>query len=173
MESKNIALIGFMGSGKSVVSKRLSRIWKKEIISTDKLIEQKEDRSVTKIFKESGEPYFREMEEAIIKEVCEKKNVILDCGGGVVLSCDNIQNLKKNSILIYLRTSLMVIYERVKGKKYRPLLNGSNVKQKIKELLEKRKPLYEQADLVIDTDHKTVAQICQEIREKVIGLSRR
>lgn len=163
MPNKNIVLVGFMGSGKTLVANKLGSLLKREVISTDHLVEQKEKRRIIRIFQESGEAYFRQVERDVVREVSLKRGVILDCGGGVVLDPDNVTNLKKNGVLIYLSASAEAIWERVKGKKYRPLLDVEDPKAKIKELLDAREPFYKQADHMVDTHGKSVAQICREI----------
>ena len=93
---KNIVLVGFMGAGKSVVAKNLGAILKRHVVSTDAMIVEREKRPITDIFKDSGEAYFRGVEKSVVEEVSKKNNLIVDCGGGVVLNQDNIDNLKKN-----------------------------------------------------------------------------
>ncbi len=160
---KNIVLIGFMGSGKSTVAKRLAEFFCKELISTDTLIEDKEAQSIPEIFRNRGEQYFRDREREAVKRAATKKNVIIDCGGGVVLNPQNMDNLRRNGILIYLAASPETIYKRIKHQKNRPLLNISQPKARIAELINQRKSLYEQADYIIQTDTKTVTEISAEI----------
>ena len=161
--SKNIVLVGFMGAGKSVVAKNLATALKRQVVSTDHLIEEKEKRPIADIFTDSGEAYFRTVEKAVVAEVSLKKDLIIDCGGGVILNQDNIENLKKAGILFYLATSPDVVYERVKSQRHRPLLNVPDPKRKIEELLTSRKAKYEQAHYTIDTSLKTVTQVVDEI----------
>ncbi len=163
MSAKNIVLIGFMGVGKSMFSNRLGNILNRDVLSTDDLIEQKEGRLVSRIFADSGEAYFRRVEREIVREVSQRKDVIIDCGGGVVLSPENTASLKKTGTLIYLKASPERIYENIKEQGHRPLLSGDDPRARIAELLAQRKPLYEQADYTIETDHKTVEQVCEEI----------
>jgi len=165
IKDKNIVLIGFMGSGKSMVSKRLGVLLSREIFSTDKMIEEEEGRSVSSIFEESGEEYFRTKEKEAVGKVSKLKGVILDCGGGIVLDQANIDKLKENGYLIYLSATPEFIYEQVKHKKNRPLLDVDDPKAKIKELLELRKAQYAQADQTVISDGKTIEQICDHIME--------
>lgn len=160
---KNIVLIGFMGTGKTSVSQRLGEILKRPCVSTDRIIEEKEKRSIAEIFKSSGEEYFRRQEKEIVKELSQKENLIIDCGGGVVLQQENIDRLKENGILIYLSTDPEVIYQRTKDQLHRPLLNVPNSQTKIQELLDQRKFYYEQAHFIIDTSHLSVDQSAQKI----------
>jgi shikimate kinase len=165
MKIKNIVLVGFMASGKTLISNKLAQLLQRDVVSTDNLIEKKDGRPITEIFQGSGETHFRALEKEAVREVSAKEGLILDCGGGVVLDPENISNLKKTGIIIYLSTSPEVIWERVKGKKHRPLLNVEDPKAKIRELLEARRPYYEQADHIVDTNGKSVEQVCSEIME--------
>ena len=163
MPRKNIVLIGFMGSGKSMVAKRLAKILKRDMVSLDGLVEAKEGRSVKQIFEESGEAYFRNREKEAVREAAGKEFLVIDCGGGVVLDPQNIVKLKANGILIYLSATPETIRERVKNKKGRPLLNVKDPQKRIDELLKERTPLYAQADYTVVTDKKTVKQVGEEI----------
>lgn len=156
-----------MGAGKSVVAKNLATTLKRQVVSTDHMIEEKEKRPVMVIFADSGEPYFRATEKAVIADVSQKKDLIIDCGGGVVLLQENIDNLKKNGMLFYLSASPDVIYDRVKNQRHRPLLNVPDPKRKIEELLASRQSRYEQAHFTIDTSRKTVNQVVDEILKLV------
>lgn len=160
---KNIALVGFMASGKSTISKYLAQKLQLRVVSIDVMIVEKEGRLITDIFKDSGEPYFRAVETQVVAQAVKLENVIIDCGGGVVLAEENIVNLKSNSILIYLSTSPEVIYERAKKETHRPLLNVEDPLGKIKELLTARLPFYQKADFTVTTDDKTIDQISEEI----------
>jgi len=166
---KNIVLIGFMGSGKSLTSLCLAKHLGKTCVSTDAMIEQREGKKIAAIFKNCGEDYFRQVEQEVIQEISDKNDIVVDCGGGVVLNPENMVLLKKSGAVIYLLTSPEMVHERTKHKKHRPLLNVENPLEQIAALLEKRKFFYEQADYVVDTDHKTVEIVAEEIR-KILSL---
>ncbi|MFA5059798.1 MAG: shikimate kinase [Candidatus Omnitrophota bacterium] len=161
--NKNIVLVGFMGAGKSVTAKQLQELSQRSLVSTDELIEKKEGKAISRIFQENGEAYFRDLERKVIEEISRKENLIIDCGGGVILDQGNIDNLKKNGVIFYLKVSPEIIYERIKHETHRPLLKVDNPKIKIKELLEKRQSRYEQADQIIDTSGKTIDQVAGSI----------
>lgn len=167
--SKNIVLVGFMGTGKSKVSKKLAEVWQKEVISIDVLIEQSEGLPIPAIFTEKGQRYFRSLEKKIVSEVSRKKDVIIDCGGGVVLDPENIRRLRKHGLIICLYASPEVIFNRLKRKKNRPLLDVKEPKKRINQLLEVRKEHYQQADHKVNTDNKTVTEVCREIMALVSG----
>ena len=159
----NVIIVGFMGAGKSLISKKLAKLLKLPVVSTDDLIVEREKRSINKIFEESKEPYFRQVEKTVVKEVAQKDNCIIDCGGGVVLDSDNITVLKENGIVFYLSATPDEIFQRIAHQKHRPLLKTENPRGKIEELLEKREAFYAQADYTIDTNRKDPDAVCDEI----------
>jgi shikimate kinase len=164
-KGKNIVLVGLMGSGKSSTGALLAKHFKRKMVSTDKMIEDQAGLTIPQIFKEKGESYFRQLEREVVSKVAAEKNIVIDCGGGSIVNPDNFKDLKKNGLIIYLTASINCLYERLKDKTNRPLLEGKNLKARLKELLDNRKNSYEQADLKIDTDWKTPAQVCQDIIE--------
>lgn len=161
--SKNIVLIGFMGVGKSLAAKHLAAKLQRPVISTDDLIVKKEGKSISAIFQEKGEPYFRELETKAVESIADQQNVIIDCGGGIALNPQNMELLKKNGIIFYLSATADEIYKNVKDQKHRPLLNTPDPKGQIEALLEKRRPNYEKADHLIDANGKTGEQLCVDI----------
>ena len=112
--NKNIVLIGFMGSGKSMIADALSGRLKRESVSTDRLIEHREGQSIAGIFEKKGEAYFRALEHTVIKEISNRRDIIIDCGGGVVLTQENLKLLKTHGIVFHLQASPEVIFERIK-----------------------------------------------------------
>lgn len=161
---KNIVLVGFMGTGKNVVGKRLARSLKMKYVSTDDIIEQKEKRAIKDIFASDGEPYFRKVEKEAVKEVSSMKNTVIAAGGGAVLDSENIENLKRGGILICLNATPEDILERTKSYTHRPLLNVPDPLGKIRELLERRSPYYAKADYQVETSGKDLDKIVEEIK---------
>ena len=158
---KNIVFIGFMGTGKSSIGKLLAERLSFSFIDTDILIEKKMKMSIPKIFKQYGETYFRSCEKEVVKEAAGRSNIVISTGGGVPMFEANMQALKENSIIICLRANVETIMYRTRGRGHRPLLDSQ--KEKIQELLDKRKPFYEKADFFIDTDNLSPIQIVGEI----------
>ena len=109
----NVALIGFMATGKTTVGKVLAQWLNRAFIEMDLLIEQKAEKSIPEIFQQYGEIAFRELEIGVTKEVAEKKNTVIACGGGLVLNKINIDRLRENACMVYLTASPNVILERV------------------------------------------------------------
>lgn len=164
---QNIVLIGFMGSGKTVVAKALSKKLKMKIKDTDKLIEKTTKLKIKEIFAKYGEEYFRKIEKKVIKNVAKKKNIIISTGGGIVKNELNIKNLKRNGIIVYLKNSFLTSVKRLKNKKDRPLFDHKNLKN-TKKLFILRQKLYEKAaDIIIKTDNKSIKEVANEIIEKI------
>ena len=165
----NIALIGFMGTGKTAVGKALAKKLNKEFIELDVLIEQKAGKSIPEIFQQHGEVAFRELEIEVAKEVARGKNLVIACGGGIVLNKINIDRLRKESVIVYLTASPKVILKRTSGNgEERPLLNVPDKATEIRELLRFRKPFYERAaDIKINTSNLDTVSISEQIIGKL------
>lgn len=166
MVSNNIAIIGFMGTGKSTVSKTLAERLSRECISIDALIEKRARKKILEIFSEDGEDKFRKIEGEILRNVLEKnKNVVIDCGGGIILKEKNRNILKKNATVICLTAKPQVIAKRIsQEKEKRPLLNVPDKIRKIKEILLSRERRYKEiSDIIIDTSKRSIKDIVSEI----------
>lgn len=169
MERKqNIMLIGFMGSGKTSVGLRLSYRLKMPVEDMDRLIEQREGRSISDIFKEPGEEYFREQETKLLMEISKRDYArIISAGGGTPMRPENRALLQKCGTVVYLRIRPESVYERLKGDTARPLLDCENPKERIRELMEARKDAYEEcADIIIDVDDVSMDEILEQITER-------
>ena len=164
---KNIVLIGFMGSGKSMIARELGKRLKVEVIATDDLAVAQEGQTIHEIFRSKGEEYFRNLEQDVIKDVSSRKGIIIDCGGGVVLRKENLQHLKANGIVFYLQATPEVIYQRIKNEKHRPLLKVPDPLGQIKELYQQRSPLYNQADYTIDANDASIEGPVVEILKRI------
>lgn len=146
-----------------MISNKLATLCNRTVKSTDQMIEKNQGQTIAKLFKESGEAQFRKFEKEAVQEISKQTDVIIDCGGGVVLDPENISSLKKNGILFFLSASPEIIFDRVKDYKHRPLLACEDPLGKIRDLLQQRAPLYQKADHEIHTDNKTIDQVCEEI----------
>ena len=168
----NIVLIGFMGAGKSTISDYLSTMFAMRLIEMDQVIEEREEMSISDIFATYGEEYFRNLETKLLKELQNTNNCVISCGGGAALKEENVKEMKKNGRVVLLTASPQTVYERVKDCDDRPILDGRNNVEVIAEMMEKRREKYEAAaDVVIQTDHKTVLQICEELITKLMELN--
>lgn len=162
-----IVLIGFMGSGKSSVAKELCKSINFELLEVDELIVEKSNfESVVEIFKEKGEDFFRDLETKVLESVNKRDNVIISCGGGVIVRDINLKILKaKNSTIVFLDTSFESVRERIENLGGRPLFKDLiNAKELYKSRLQK----YEKfSDIKINTDNKSISKVAKEIIKKL------
>lgn len=166
---KNIMLIGFMGTGKSTVSSYLSKWLDMEEVDVDAMIATKAEKSIPEIFEEYGEEYFRDLETKTLLEVQKREQLIVSCGGGIVLRDENVKTMKEHGKIVLLTATPETVYERVKDSKNRPILNGNMNVEYIAQLMERRRERYLQcADIIIATDNKSVQQIGEEMIKKLI-----
>ncbi|MCI5724270.1 MAG: shikimate kinase [Fusobacterium gastrosuis] len=153
----NIALIGFMGSGKTTVGKALAKLMEMKFVDVDKVIAAREKKSINEIFEEKGQIYFRDLEREIIAQESLKNNCVISTGGGSILDNENIKRLRETSFVVYLDCTIECLYQRLKNSTTRPILNVAEDKKKIiEDLYEKRRFLYEiSADYTVKIDEKT------------------
>lgn len=166
----NVFLVGFMGAGKTTIASELERKLAMNRVEMDEMISKKQGMSISEIFDEYGETYFRNLESNCLIELQKIKQSIVSCGGGVVMRDDNAMHMKKNGRVVLLQASPETILERVKDSDERPILNGHMNVEFIENLLEKRKEKYKTiADVIIDTDKKSESEIVDEIIAKLIA----
>lgn len=162
---KNIVLTGFMGTGKTTIAKELSKMLNRKLVDIDEEIEKDQKMTINDIFSNFGEKHFRDIETAVIKKFSRVNNIIISTGGGAVLKEENMEALKENSEVFCLNASAETILERTSRSGNRPLLKVENPREKINELLNFRRPFYEKAGIIIETDGKTPTEIVDEIAE--------
>lgn len=160
---KTIVLIGMMGSGKTTIGKLLGEKLTLRSIDIDVVIEQNEKRTVSEIFQNEGEKYFRNIERETIKKNFTNKDLIISLGGGAFEDQLTQELLLKNSTVIYLKTSPNVILERIKNNTNRPLLKNQMTVEKIQSIILQRQKNYELANITILTDNKNTDKIVEEI----------
>jgi len=162
---KNIALIGFMGAGKTTVASLLAKELDANLVETDsKIMKMAGLSSVNEIFDTKGEAYFRKLEKQVIMDSVKEVNAVISCGGGVVSDIESMEILKKNAIVVFLNTSFNVIKNRLQHTDIRPLFRQE---EKAMLLYAERLPLYQRfADEIIDTDKNIPEEIVQMIINK-------
>lgn len=166
----NIVLVGYRCSGKTTVGKILAHKMGREFIDTDQVIEKSTGCPISSIVTKKGWYYFREMERKVIQEVSRFTDRVIATGGGVVLDPGNVNNLRSNAFLIWLDGDADIMKERFRGQHgsacSRPPLTGTDPLEEFDEILEFRKPLYEEvADYTVDTSILTPLQIADRILE--------
>lgn len=165
---KNVFLIGFMGSGKSTVASCLADKYGMNIVEMDQMIVEREGMSIPDIFAQRGEIYFRDAETKLLDEIQSGTNMVISCGGGVVLRDQNVKEMKKCGKIVLLNAKPETILARVKKDENRPLLQGNKNIGYITDMMEQRQPKYENAaDFIVETDGKDAEEICKEIFERI------
>lgn len=165
--SHNIVLVGMPASGKTTIGKLLAEVLKDyTLIDTDSVIEKTQGMSISKIFEEYSEDYFRKLEYDTIKMVCSGVNKIISIGGGAFENPDNRATLLKFGKVFYLKSDLDVLYYRISQDSTRPLLQKENPKEILKNLLNKREENYQKAHFTIDTSMLSENEIIRIILDE-------
>lgn len=169
-KNRNIILIGYMGSGKSTVGRKAAKAVEYNFLDTDTLIEKEEGMTISKLFEEKGETYFREKEtETIRRLIAEPKGNIIATGGGLPMREGNAEFLKELGTVIYLKAETDTLLKRLSGDTTRPLLQNGELREKIETMLAIRGPVYEScADVILQTDNMSFYEIICNI-EKLLA----
>ena len=172
-KKSNIALIGFMFTGKTCTGRLIAKKLGKKFVELDSVITEMADKSIEQIFAEDGELRFRELEMQAVEKASHMKDAVISCGGGVILNKINIDRLKNSSKVVLLTATKEVILERANKERaakqtVRPVLNMARKNNKIDELIAFRKPLYEAySDFAIDTTNFTEEEVAMKIIKKL------
>ena len=161
----NIILTGFMGTGKTSLGKLLATKLGRPFVDIDKKIEAEQKLSIPKIFEQFGEEHFRALEKSAVKELSERRGLVIATGGGTIKDEENLQLLKNSGVLICLTTEPEEIFNRTARRGERPVLDGGGDERlaTIKKLLAERKKFYDRADYQVDTTEWSPLQIIDDI----------
>ena len=166
MKQKNIILCGFMGCGKSTVGALLAKKTGMSFIDLDSYIEKKENKTVSKIFADSGEDYFRALEIEAARELSERNGLVIAAGGGTLVFRENVEVLKKSGRIVLLELPVETVAKRLENDTTRPLLNRPDKDEAMRELYNKRLPLYRAVcDLELDTTDLSPEETAETILE--------
>jgi len=160
---RNLALIGLMGAGKTSVGRWVAERLHFSLLDTDALIEERVGKPIAQIFAEEGEPAFREYERRVVEELGHLTDTVISTGGGLPTQEPNLASLKTHSLVVYLWASPEKLWERVRGQKHRPLLHDADPLEKLRRLLAARDPFYRQADILVNTEWRSVAEVAQHV----------
>ena len=160
---ENIALIGFMGTGKSSVGQLVAAQLQFHFVDTDELIQSRAGRTIQEIFSQAGEQVFRELEAQVVHELGRAQKTVISTGGGLAANAENLASLKAHALVVCLWASPDLIWERVRGQTHRPLLHDPDPLGKIRQLLSAREPFYRQADVLVNTDQRSVKEVAQHV----------
>ena len=159
----NLALIGFMGTGKTSVGRLVAEQLGFEFLDTDELIQARTGRTIADIFSKNGEAMFRQLEGQIVEELAARTKTVFSTGGGLPTNSDNLAKLKSHALVICLWSSPDKIWERVRHQSHRPLLHDADPQKKIRALLAAREPFYKQADVLVNTDIRGMREVAQQV----------
>lgn len=160
---QNLALIGFMGTGKSSVGRLVAQLLHFTYLDTDQVVEFRAHKSISEIFQQDGEPVFREWERKIVEELSQRKKTVISTGGGLPGNQSNLDSLKTHALVVCLWASANTIFERVRDHNHRPLLAQSDPLVKIQQLLSVREPYYRQADVLVNTERRSVREVAVQV----------
>jgi len=165
--TRNIVLVGFMGTGKSAVGRELQRATGFGLVDVDAEVERAEGMSIEEIFNNSGEGAFRDAEAREIRRISEGRGQIISTGGGAVLRKDNMDVLLDAGVVVCLTATAESVYKRTRHNTKRPLLQCDDPLEQIRKMLDERRPFYEKADVMVSTEGKSPYEIAEEVLEAV------
>ena len=169
---QSIFLVGPMGAGKSAVGRRLASRLGWEFCDSDALIESRTGVDIAFIFEKEGEAGFRRREQQVIDEITAREHIVLATGGGAILAAENRRRLGSRGTVVYLYASVEQQFKRTRHGKERPLLKNGDRRQILDSLMKARDPLYRKiADVLVETDGRTVAAVTEEIFENLADSS--
>lgn len=165
----HIVIIGFMGSGKTRVGKKLSEDLGMKFLDVDKKISKDMKMSISDIYDKFGEPFYRALETKTVRDMLEvKEPTVISVGSGLPMQEQNHKYLRELGVVIYLKASVETLRDRLSGDNKRPSLKGANLTEKITKMLASRTPVYEKmADITVVTGELTFNNLIKEIEKKL------
>lgn len=159
----NLALIGFMGTGKSCVGRVVAEALHFTFLDTDDVIKARSGKSINEIFQQDGEAAFREWERRIVEELAARTKTVIATGGGLPANEANLASLRTHALVVCLWASPEAIWQRVRGHSHRPLLDAPDPLAKIRDLLAARAPFYRQADVLLSTEMRPLREVAMQV----------
>lgn len=161
--SRNLVLVGFMGSGKSTTGRQVAIDLGMPFMDTDRMIEEREGKTIAKIFEERGEGFFRGLESEIVQEVSLRRGTVIATGGGVVLRPENLKVLGRTGVLIHLHVDLVTALARTQGHGHRPLLNHKDREARLEALMRERQARYDAIPKCVETSGRTQQEVVRAV----------
>lgn len=155
----NLALIGFMGTGKTSVARLLAEKLQFDFLDTDDAIEARAGKSIPRIFAEEGEAAFRQLEAELVRSLESRRHTVIATGGGLAANPGCLDSLKTHALVVCLWASPETIWQRVRHQTHRPLLQTADPEERIRQLLAQRDQFYRQADLLLNTEQRSPRQV--------------
>lgn len=169
MTAKNIILVGFMGAGKSTVAVELVKCGSYRLLDLDAEIERRSGLSIQEIFRRHGESFFRDLETALLAELCFQSGLVVATGGGIVSRPENRELLRSIGFVVYLRAAFPELQKRLRSSTDRPLIKDDPDWHALEALFQGRSLFYEMADFIVDTDNKSPKILAREILQRFRG----
>jgi shikimate kinase len=160
---RNVVLCGFMATGKTSVGKYLASLLGYEFLDMDAIIEAETGMSIPQIFSSQGEPAFRALECRVAEQLALRSGCVIATGGGTIVNRQNLDNLRRNGIVIALTAVPEAILSRTGSGESRPMLGEGDRMQRIRSLMEQRSPAYAMADLTVDTSSYSIEEVADII----------
>ncbi len=171
--TKTLMLVGMPGAGKTSIGSRLARIYGVPFVDGDAEVEKAGGSSCADLFARFGEEEFRRGEERVMERLLNGKRCILSSGGGAFLSEKTREIAKRRAVTLFLDADKAIIVRNTAGRTHRPLLNTDNPQQVIADLMEKRRPVYETADIILKYSTETLGQVLRRVVATVNDYARR
>jgi shikimate kinase len=162
-----------MGTGKSSVGRIVAAQLRFNFLDTDQLIESRTGKRISDIFAQSGETGFRQIENQVVAELARMRRTVFATGGGLGGNPEHLASLKEHALVVCLWAGPEVIWQRVRSQAHRPLLQGPDAMNKIRELLDVRGPIYRQADILIGTGMRSIKEVAFQVRHSFEEARRR
>lgn len=170
---RNIIFVGLMGAGKSAIGRPVAQQLKIPFIDTDDEIERVSRMTITELFAAYGEEEFRALETRVIKRLLRGGPKVVSTGGGAFINENTRRHIKRGGLSIWLKADLEVLWERVNKRDHRPLLKTENPKATLAALMEKRYPIYEEADITVESRDVRKDIIVNEVLEAIAGVKKK
>lgn len=165
----NLVLVGFSCSGKTTAGRALARRLRLDFVDTDRVIEETSGRSIDEIFQQDGEPAFRTLERDVVAQVVQRSNQIISTGGGAFVDPTNRDVLREGSFVVHLQVRPETVISRLRGSRTarpRPLLDGPDPLDRVRELMEARKDAYAHAHVTLSVDDRQQHEVVAEISRR-------
>lgn len=166
---RNLVFVGLMGAGKSAIGRLVAQQLKIPFIDTDHEIERVSRMSIMELFTTYGEDEFRALEKRVIKRLLRGGPKVVSTGGGAFINDSTRKQIKYGGLSIWLKADLDVLWERVNKRDHRPLLKTENPKATLQALMDRRYPIYQEADITIESRNVRTDVIVGEVLEAIVG----
>ncbi|KAA0971607.1 shikimate kinase [Aureimonas fodinaquatilis] len=163
LQGRSVALVGLMGAGKTTIGRKLAQVLQLPFVDSDAEIERISRMTISDLFAAYGEPEFRALEARVVARIAEDGPKVIGTGGGAYMNAATRQVLREHAVTIWLKADLDLLMDRVSKRPTRPLLQAPDPRQVMQDLIDKRYPVYAQADLVVQSRNAKRETIAMEI----------